>query len=248
MKNLFVKKNLIDCMCVISNDLRQNNHELPLTCIANASLSRLTCLLHLFRKVLILSTLLIIVGIGNAWGETCTLSNANIVAGSGSTDYAAASATDGCGNSWSAYAIRNKHSNATASYLFWQIKKYGSSTAYYVQIPTMPGNITSITITVSSTQKPMDGGENTATLYFSSSNSTSSTGTGVASGTGASSVTIDCSSLSLKSGYITASGAVRIWDVSVTYTAAPSCTTPPTVGDPNKGSFNLSNFWYSCRF
>ena len=43
MKNLFVKKNLIDCMCVFSKGLRQNNHELPLTCIANASSSLLTC-------------------------------------------------------------------------------------------------------------------------------------------------------------------------------------------------------------
>ena len=70
MKNLFVKKNLIDCMCAISNDLRQNNHELPLTCIANASSSLLTCPLHLFRKVLVMSVLLLSVCVGNAWGET----------------------------------------------------------------------------------------------------------------------------------------------------------------------------------
>ena len=68
MKNLFVKKNLIDCMCAISNDLRQNNHELPLTCIANASSSRLTCPLHLFRKALVMSVLLLSACVGNAWG------------------------------------------------------------------------------------------------------------------------------------------------------------------------------------
>ena len=68
MKNLFVKKNLIDCMCVFSKGLRQNNHELPLTCIANASSSLLTCPLHLFRKVLVMSVLLLSVCVGNAWG------------------------------------------------------------------------------------------------------------------------------------------------------------------------------------
>lgn len=151
-----------------------------------------------------------------------TLSSAQIKAGSGSTSYGACSATDGGGNTWNAYAIKNQHSNATSDYNFWQIKKYASNTAYYVQVPELGTKITSITITVSSSNKPMDGGENGSTLYFSASNSTSATGTGVASGTGASSVTIDCSSLNLNTGYITAGGAVRIWDVTVTYTTEGS--------------------------
>lgn len=157
----------------------------------------------------------------NVWAanETCTLTSAQIKAGSGGTSYGNAIATDGCDNTWNAYAIKNQHSNATSDYHFWQIKKYASNTAYYIQVPTMPGNISSLTITVSNSSKARGGGGNTATLYFSNSNSTSSAGTGVASGTGASSVTIDCSSLNLKSGYITASGAVRIWDVEVTYDA-----------------------------
>ena len=152
------------------------------------------------------------------WGDTVTLTSAQIKAGSGSTSYGAASATDGDGNTWNAYAIKNQHSNATSDYHFWQIKKYASSTAYYVQVPTLGTKITQLVITVSSSSKARDGGGNTATLYFSNSNSTSDTGKGVVSGTGASSVTIDCSSLDLNSGYITASGAVRIWDVEVTYT------------------------------
>ncbi|MBQ0128857.1 MAG: hypothetical protein KBT57_03370 [bacterium] len=77
-------------------------------------------------------------------------------------------------------------------------------------------------MTVSSTSKPMTGGENAATLYFSNSNLTSSAGTGVVSGTGASSVTIDASSLNLNTGYITASGAVRIWNIETTYLGTPS--------------------------
>ncbi len=177
------------------------------------------------KKLLLNSILLLcalVVGTSSSWAETVTLSSAQIKAGSGSTSYGACSATDGGGNTWNAYAIKNQHSNATSDYNFWQIKKYASNTAYYVQVPELGTKITSITITVSSSNKPMDGGENGSTLYFSASNSTSATGTGVASGTGASSVTIDCSSLNLNTGYITAGGAVRIWDVTVTYTTEGS--------------------------
>ncbi len=103
----------------------------------------------------------------------------------------------------------------------------------------MPGNISSLTVTVSNSSKARDGGENTATLYFSNSNSTSSAGTGVASGTGASSVTIDCSSLNLKSGYITASAAVRIWDVEVTYDAGGAVIPVESV-ELNESSITLT--------
>lgn len=164
-----------------------------------------------------------------AASKTVTLTNAQIVAGSGGTSYGNCSATDGAGNTWNAYAIKNHHSAATSDYKFWQIKKYASSTAYYVQVPEMPGEIQSLTMTVSSTQQPMTGGGNSVTLYFSSSNSTSAAGTGIASGTGASSVTINASSLKLKEGYITASGAVRIWDVEVTYESGDT----PTPTDPS---------------
>ena len=159
----------------------------------------------------------------SAWAATATLTNAEIVAAGSATDsYQTWAVTGGGGKTWNAYAIKKAHSAATSSYHFLQIKKYASSTAYYIQIPVYGSKITSITMTVSSTSKAMDGGGNSATLYFSSSNSTSATGTGVASGTGASSVTIDCSSLNLNTGYITAGGAVRIWDIEVTYIPNPS--------------------------
>lgn len=148
---------------------------------------------------------------------TTTLTSANIKAGTGGSSYGNCSATDSNGFNYTAYAIKNQHSNATSAYNFWQIKKYASSTAYYVDLPDFPGTIKSIKMTVSSTQKPMTDGGNAATLYFSNSNSTADAGTGVASGTGNSSVTIDAESLDLKSGYITASGAVRIWDIEVEY-------------------------------
>lgn len=175
----------------------------------------------LLQKVMLLLFALI-AGSTSVWADdvSVTLTSAQIKAGTGSSSYGACSATDGNGNTWNAYAIKNQHSAATSDYNFWQIKKYASSTAYYVQVPTLGTKIKSITITVSSTSKPRGDGGNTATLYFSSSNSTSASGTGVASGTGASSITIDCSDLDLNAGYITASGAVRIWDVTVTYSAS----------------------------
>ena len=147
-----------------------------------------------------------------------TLSNGDIVAaGNAASGYAAQTITDSNSKAWNAYAIKNYHSNTTTGNHFLQIKKYASSTAYYIQVPEYGRKITKLEMTVSGSNAAMDGGGNSATLYFSASNSTSATGTGVASGTGASKVTIDCSSLNLNTGYITASGAVRIWDVKVTY-------------------------------
>lgn len=182
----------------------------------------------------------LIVGSSSVWAETVTLTSQQIKAGTGSTSYGACTATDGGGNTWNAYAIKNQHSNATSDYHFWQIKKYASSTAYYVQVPTLGSKITQLVITVSGTSNSRDGGGNSATLYFSASNSTSATGTGVASGTGASSVTIDCSSLNLKTGYITASGAVRIWDVQVTYEDTPAYTINAESNNTEWGTVSLS--------
>ena len=179
---------------------------------------------HLLKTILLLFAL--VAGTAASWADTVTLTSSQIKAGSGSSSYGTCTAKDGGGNTWSAYAIKKEHSKTTSDYHHWQIKKYASKTAYYVQVPTLGTKITQLKITVSNTDKPRTGGGNTATLYFSSSKNTSTTGTGVASGTGASEVTIDCSSLNLNTGYITASGAIRIWDIEVTYTTdvAPAYT------------------------
>ena len=71
----------------------------------------------------------------------------------------------------------------------------------------------------------------TKRVFFSSSKTTSAAGSGVVSSTGDASITIDCSSLNLNNGYITASGAVRIWEVVVTYEDGDTpvqTVTPPT--------------------
>lgn len=167
-----------------------------------------------------------------------TLTNANIVeAGSGGTGYGEWSITDSNGKVWNAYAIKNQHSNATSAYHFLQIKKYGSNTAYYIQVPEYGTKITSLEMTVSGSSKPMDGGGNTATLFFSAENSTAADGDGVASGTGESTVTIDCSGLNLNTGYITASGAVRIWDVKVTYEEATTETVEVKISPAGLATF-----------
>ena len=198
-------------------------------------LSRQSDLLTYLGRIAAILLLVLTIGVGNAWGADaqCTLSNTNIVdGGAAASGYGSKTMTDGCSQTWNAYAIKNKHSNATSSYHFLQIRAYNNPTAYYVQVPEKTGyTIKSITMVVSNTSQPRTGGGNSATLFFSASNSTSSAGAGVASGTGSSSVTIDCSSLSLTTGYITASGAVRIWgDIVVTYTpsGAPSKVSTPT--------------------
>ena len=102
---------------------------------------------------------------GSMMAGTVKLTNANIVAAgdatSGYNDWAISDGT----NTWNAHAIKNKHSNATADKHFLQIKKYDSSKseAFYIQIPNVGENIQSIKMPVSSANKPMDGGGNTAT-------------------------------------------------------------------------------------
>jgi len=170
---------------------------------------------------------------GSMMAGTVKLTNANIVAaGDAANGYNDWAISDGT-NTWNAHAIKNKHSNATADKHFLQIKKYDSSKseAFYIQIPNVGENIQSITMTVSSTSKAMDGGGNTATLFFGASNTTSAAGAGVVSGTGAASVTIDASDLGLQTGYITASAAVRVWDITVTTAAAPDVAKPVIAGE-----------------
>ena len=164
---------------------------------------------------------------------TATLTSANIktsyVAPNG---YANRSITDEDGNTWNAYAMSYQHSNATSDYYYLQIKKSDNNESYYIQVPTFGTKITQLVMTVSGASQPMTDGGNTSTVFFSASNSTSAEGEGVVSGTGDASITLDCSSLNLNTGYITAGGAVRIWDVTVTYSDVSYsgyCTTVPYV-------------------
>ena len=198
----------------------------------------------------VLTALLLLLTIGEVRGDdvNCTLTNANIVAGgTGATGYGNKSMTDGCSHTWTAYAIKDKHSNATSSYHYLQIRAKNGSTKYWIQVPEYTGyTIKSITMVVSGASQPSTDGNNSATLYFSASDDNTVANSGVAanpqtavSGTGASSVTLDCSPLGLSTGYITASAGVRVWgDVIVTY--EPSCTPLGTINGP----FTLSRKQY----
>jgi len=158
--------------------------------------------------------------------STTTLTNENIVAGGeAASGYGDKTVTDENGFVYTAYAIKNYHSGATSSYQYLQLKKYASSTASYIQIPAMGSRIASVRMTVSSTNRPMDGRDNAATLFFSSVNSTSAAGAGVASGTGASSVTINAYPLNINTGYITTSAGVRVWDMEIKYVPGPRTAT-----------------------
>ena len=166
-----------------------------------------------------------------------TLTSANIKASYVAPNgYAERSVVDQNGNTWNAYAMSYQHSNATSDHYYLQIKKSSSTEQYYIQVPEYGTRITKLEMTVSNSSKPMDGAGNTATLYFSASNETAAEGEGVASGSGASSITIDCSALNLNTGYITASGAVRIWNVTVTYEGKPESVTM-TIGAAKYSTF-----------
>lgn len=176
-----------------------------------------------------LTILGLLVGVGTLWAEEVKLTQSCIYnngTGAG-TGYSEQSLTDENGNKWDAYAIKNYHSKDTKDQYYLQIKKYASNVAYYIHVPTLGTKITQLKMTVSGASQPMVGGGNSTVLYFSSSKSTSSLASGVVRGTGSEEITIDASSLNLNTGYITASAAIRIWDITVTYETGGS--TPITL-------------------
>ena len=149
------------------------------------------------------------------------MSNADIVKvfDSSNTGYRDITLTDANGFVYKANAICNQHSKATSENKFLQIKK-GSG---YIEIPEMPGAIQTIVMTVSNANSAMTGGGNKANVSFVTTNNDAKTA--LATATGASSITLDLSdNTTAKEGYINASGAVRIWDMEITYNTASSET------------------------
>ncbi len=144
---------------------------------------------------------------------TTELTNANIVAaGSANKNYASWTFTDDNKYEYKVKCIKNQHSNATSSYHYIQIKK---GTEYYIELPQLPGDIVSIEMTVSGSNKAMSAGGNTATLsLYDSSTST----TAIVSAKGDSSITLTVpEGKEVTKGYIGASGAIRIWNIKITY-------------------------------
>lgn len=148
-----------------------------------------------------------------SFAETTKLSNADIAKAydDGKTSYRDITLTDSNGFVYTANAICSQHSKKTSEYKFLQIKS-----GYSISIPEMPGAIQKIVMTVSNASKPMTDGGNTTTLSFVTTDNDATTA--LASGTGANSITLDMSSnTTINNGYINASGAIRIWDIEITY-------------------------------
>ena len=146
---------------------------------------------------------------------TTELTNANIVAaGTAATGYNVWTFMDDNKYTYKAKCVKNTHSSKTSSYHYIQIKK---GTDYYIELPDLPGNIVSIEMTVSGSNKAMDAGDNSASLsLYDSSTST----TAIVSATGASTITLTVpDGTSITKGYIGASAAIRIWNIKLSYKA-----------------------------
>lgn len=148
---------------------------------------------------------------GDVGAQTLMLTNANIVAGTGPASYGDQTMTDDEGNTWTAYAIRTYHSKATKENYHLQIK---AGSQYFIKIPAVSKPIKKIVMTVSNASQPMTGGSNKATLEFRGESASSEV---IGSATGTSKVIIDMPDNSFTEGYITATAAVRIWDIELSY-------------------------------
>lgn len=152
------------------------------------------------------------------WASEVTLSTTQIKAGTGSSKSGPCKATDNKGNVWNAYAKKGPAANSSyPDYESFIIDISSEGVFYYIQLPVLGNKINKITLTVSDFYTSRIGGNNITTVYFSNSKSTAANGEGVVSGTGDKTITMDVSSLNLNTGYITASGQIRIWDIKVTY-------------------------------
>lgn len=81
---------------------------------------------------------------------------------------------------------------------------------------------------VSGSQQTLGEGNNTATLLYSTSSTTSTTSDAIGSATGPSKVTIVVDNNVENTGYITATGAVRIYNIEITYATGSGSGTTPT--------------------
>lgn len=159
---------------------------------------------------------------------TTTLSNESIAAEyeSKSTGYRNVTFTSD-NYSYVGYVIVNQQSKAKQT-KFIQIKKPTTSLAYYIQLPVLPGAIKQIVMEVSGTTQTLGEGGNTATLLYSTSSTTSTAANAIGNATGDSKVTIVVDDNEKNTGYITATGAVRIYNIEITYATGGGSGTTTT--------------------
>lgn len=165
------------------------------------------------KRLAMVLTMLLIVGIGQAWGETATFT-ASQSGGWTGTAGAQSGTIDGV-----TLAVTNGINNGS------QLRCYANATMTI----SSTNNITKIVVTCTSTS---NGPSN-----FLLSNSTGSYDGSGTIGTWEGGAT----SVSLK-----ASAQVRMTQIVVTYTAAASCTTPPTVSSASNSNITSTTATVSC--
>ena len=97
-------------------DFGQSENNLSRYCLLLATYMPTICLLQLFRKALVLCMLLMIIGVGNAWGETVSITQSDVTAN---------------GNSKQSYATTYNIEGWTGKYM---VAKLNSPLTYSLQI------------------------------------------------------------------------------------------------------------------
>lgn len=134
-----------------------------------------------------------------------------------STSYESRSYTDDKGNTWNTFsACANPSKSPT--YPMIQLRAQTSTKAAYIQIPTMPSDIKTISFIVTGSSATAENGDATTTkLQFQTTTAYNASVILEGGGSSTNSITLDFTGKSYKTGYITANGSLRIWKIVVEY-------------------------------
>ena len=157
---------------------------------------------------------------GGTATATLTSTNMSNMSNSG-TGYGESKSITTGGFTWTS----NGYQSSTLKTMLQLRKRDHNSGISYIQLPTFPGDIQSITLQVTGTGNTettyANGVNPTCTLTIQSGTTTSETAL-VSGSPSDKEITLDLSSKKVKTGYIvlaSSSGGCRIWNVSVTYNA-----------------------------
>ena len=133
------------------------------------------------------------------------------------TGYESRSYTDDKGNTWETVsACANPSKSPT--YPMIQLRAQTSTKAAYIQIPTMPYDIKTISFIVTGSSATAEDGAKTAVkLQFQETAAYNASVILEGGGTSTNSITLNFAGKSYKTGYITADGSLRIWKIVVEY-------------------------------
>lgn len=158
---------------------------------------------------------------GGSGTATAQLTSSNMAGmSSAGTGYGTAKSITTGGYTWSTNGYQTKSGDDVIGMI--QLRKRDHSSGIsYIQLPTFPGNIQTITMKVSDTSATTYAGGSNPTATITVQSGTTNSETALVSGTPSSkSITLDLSAKNAKSGYIVlanSSGGCRIWDITVEY-------------------------------